>query len=287
MYYLAVDQTDTALGYLGAAAEADPQFLLMIADINEQKRRQPARDRALKQAEEEFRRLVIKDPLNALNRVKLSRVLARLQKYKQAEQTLLTGLKLSDELYLRQAAADFYVMSCDLASRDGKPFSEQFALLQKALAYDQSYLAAYERLIGLYQRHRDEEEAKSIKTALLKAVASDQPSAMAHFALSNLYWVEGELDKAQWHVKQAYGMDPNFVFVINNLAWMMAHKKEDPDLERALTLAETALQTAPTDPRFLDTYGSILVLQKKYDEAITSLQKGATDKRRSSEQISS
>ena len=53
---------------------------------------------------------------------------------------------------------------------------------------------------------------------------------------------------------------------------MLAHKDE-PDLDRALTLAETALNTAPTDYRFLDTYGSILVLQKKYDQAITSLQK--------------
>ena len=272
LYYLAVDQTDTALGYLGAAAKADPQFLLMIADINERKGRQTARDRALKQAEEDYRRVVARDPLNVENRVKLARVLARLKKYKEAEQTLRTGLRLTKDIYLRQAAADYYVMRYDLASRDGKPFSEQFAFLQKALTQDETYLTVYERLIQLYQRQADKAEAASIKAALMQAVAGDEPSAMAHFALSNLYWIEGDLDKAQWHVRQAYELDPEFVLVINNLAWMMAHK-EDPDLERALTLAETALKTAPEDPRFLDTYGSILVLQEKYDDAITALQK--------------
>ena len=168
--------------------------------------------------------------------------------------------------------------------QDGKPFSEQFALLQKALANDQclpgSLRAADCSCINATATRRKPNRSRP---ALLKAVASDQPSAMAHFALSNLYWVEGELDKAQWHVKQAYGIGPEFRVRDQQSGLDDGTSKRDPDLERALTLAETALQTAPTDPRFLDTYGSILVLQKKYDEAITSLQK-ALPKRRSSEQ---
>ena len=73
-------------------------------------------------------------------------------------------------------------------------------------------------------------------------------------------------------MKKSYELNPNFSTVVNNLAWMLAHQ-ENPDLDRALTLAESALKTAPSDYRILDTYGSILVLQKKYDQAITSLQK--------------
>lgn len=277
MYYLAVEQTDTALGYLGAAARMDPQFLITIADINQRIGRRKGRDRALRQAESEYRKLLVRDPLDAKTRVTLASLLARLERLKEAEQTLLTGLRLSDDVYLRQAAADYYVMQYDLATRAGKPFSDQFTLLQKALAQDDSYLPVYERLTRLYQRHR-KEDSKSIKDALLTAVASDKPSAMAHFALSNVNWIDGDHEQAQWHVKQAYELDPEFVIVVNNLAWMLAHKKENPDLERALTLAETALKTAPTDYRFLDTYGSILILQKKYEQAITSLQKALPTK---------
>lgn len=271
-YYLAVEQSDTALGYLGAAARTDPQFLIMIANINELNGRQPARDRALRQAEEEYRRLLVQDPLDTRIRVTLARVIARLEKYGEAEQTLLTGLRLNSDSYLQQATADYYVMRYDLAARAGKPFGELFKFLQQALIHDGSQLSIYERLIQLYQRQGDNAEAKTIKDTLLRAVASDQPSAMAHFAMSNLYWGEGNFKNAQWHVEQAYDLDPKSAFVINNLAWMLAHQ-ENPDLERAVSLAETVLDTAPNDSRFLDTYGSILLLQEKYDQAIKSLQK--------------
>ena len=115
MYYLAVEQTDTALGYLGAAAKMDPQFLLMIADINEQYGRQPAQDRALKQAEADYRRLVVKDPLNARNRVKLARVVGSTEEIQGSGADAADRVEAeSDELYLRQAAADYYVMRYDL-----------------------------------------------------------------------------------------------------------------------------------------------------------------------------
>ncbi len=97
-YYLAIDQTDTALGHLQAAAETDPRFLILIANVSEQSGRRLRRDRALRQAEAAFGELVAKDPLDSKARVILANVQARLGNLAEAERTLKTGLKLQPEI---------------------------------------------------------------------------------------------------------------------------------------------------------------------------------------------
>ncbi len=162
-------------------------------------------------------------------------------------------------------------MRYDLAAQQDSAFREQFAFLQKALGQDENYLNIYDRLIKLYRSQANEAEAESIKKALMET-ATEKPTPMAHLALSNLFWLEGNTEEAQWHAKKAYEIDPKFSIVLNNLAWMLAHQ-EAPDLEQASTLIKTALETAPADTRFLDTFGTVLLFQEKYEEAITALQK--------------
>ena len=101
---------------------------------------------------------------------------------------------------------------------------------------------------------------------------------MAHFALSNIFWVEGEKEKAKWHIETAYRLDPHFPVITNNLAWILANT-DPPDLERAQELAENALQFLPNNPDALDTYGTILMLRKNYNEAIPILQKALSNAR--------
>ncbi len=94
---------------------------------------------------------------------------------------------------------------------------------------------------------------------------------MSHFALSNVLWMEGQKDEAEWHLEQAYRLDQNFVVVINNLAWILSHKDE-PDLERALELSASAIELSPEDPRFQDTYATIQMMRENYDDAVSHFQ---------------
>ena len=71
--------------------------------------------------------------------------------------------------------------------------------------------------------------------------------------------------------------------VINNLAWVLAHKKK-PDLDRALELASTAVSQSPDNAEYLDTYGTVLLKCKKYDAAITNFEK-ALSKHQSKDEI--
>ena len=116
----------------------------------------------------------------------------------------------------------------------------------------------------------DEEGRKAIRNEFLALVASDKPSAMAHFALSNLYQAEGDSEKGVWHLEQAYALDKSLAVVANNLAWMLSHKKE-PDLDKALEFAEQAVENSPVPNP--DTYGTVLMLRKEFQEAISEFEK--------------
>lgn len=272
LYYLAVDQADEALKYLEEASETHPEFLLMIANINQQKGREYQMEQAIEKAEVAFRERIVNDPLDVKNRVALANVLARQSKFADAEATLLTGLKLQPDQLIRRETAGFYVMQHDLAAKQNRDFEVRFTLLQKALALDENFLPVYQRMLTLYQEKPTEEETEKIKNALFELVTSDNPSPMAYFALSNVLWSEDQKSEAEWHLEQAYKLEPNFVVVINNLAWMLSHK-EDPDLDRAMELSASAIQQAPLDPRFQDTYGTILMMKKNYEAAVPHFQK--------------
>lgn len=272
VYYLAVGDTDKAIGYLRSSAETNPRLLLTIADINQQKGRPEFRDQAVDKAEVAFRQLVEKDPLDAGSRVALANILVRKNQLDAAEQLLLTGIKLQPDAVLRRETAGFYLLKQALAAQKGQSFAEQFSILQNAMALDRDFPPIYERLQVMYGQDFAAEERDKIRAALLETVTGDKPSAMAHLALSNVLWLDGNKIDAEYHIEQAYRLDPDFSVVINNLAWMLS-QREKPDLARAEELVVSILKDAPNDPRFLDTYGSILILAKRYEEAITQFQK--------------
>ena len=271
-YHLAVGQADEALKYLGDAAETNPELLMLIANIHQQNGRVYQMEQAMEEAETAFGQRVAKDPLDVVSRVALANILARQSKFDEAETTLLTGLKLQPEARIRRETAAFYLMRHDLASKQDKDFNEIFSHLQNALTLDPTSQAICERFLGLYENKSNAEESEKIKNALMESVTGDNPSAMSHFALSNLFWLEGQLEEAEWHLEQAYKLDQKLVIVINNLAWMLANKDE-PDLARALELSSSAIQQAPQDSRFQETYATILMKQKKFEEAIFHFQK--------------
>jgi len=278
-YHLALGQYDQAVEALNKTVDANPEHYLVIARIYKSQNRTHESNIVLEKAEKAYKALIDKDPLENRYRIALATVYSGQEEFDKAEQSLLKGLGLQPDSLIRRTTSDFYVMRHDLANKDNDDINTQLDFLDRALKLDPNYPPVYERFIGMYVRGGDKEKQKQVKERFLKAVASDKPTPLAHFALSNIYWMEQEHSKATFHMERAFGLDKNIGVVINNLAWILAHQKE-PDLQRALELAKTAVKRRPKDGRFLDTLGTVFMKLEKWNEAVQHLEdailKGAT-----------
>ena len=76
-------------------------------------------------------------------------------------------------------------------------------------------------------------------------------------------------------------LDKNDAYSLNYLSYSMAIRNED--LNKALSLIETALKIEPNNGFFLDTLGWIQFKNKQYDLAIKNLQRAITIQPNSSE----
>ncbi len=76
---------------------------------------------------------------------------------------------------------------------------------------------------------------------------------------------------ARDHFEQVLRQDPTFAGVANNLAWLLS--QTDPvDLERALTMANRAVEADPSNAIFRETRGQILVQLQQWEQAVSDLE---------------
>ncbi len=163
------------------------------------------------------------------------------------------------------------MLQYDQAIEEKKSTSDQLALLQKSLDCDVNNIASYERLVRQY-RSKNEGDSAEIQKMLFGAIAEGKALALAHFALSNLYFIDGDTKQADWHMQQSYKQDTKFAVIGNNYAWTLAHR-DPPELDQAYEIIHSVIEQAPNDARFRDTYATILMKQGKTEEAIQEFEK--------------
>ncbi len=271
-YYIATEQRDKAIASLDRAAEKRPAFYITISNLYKQGGQNAESANALKKAEIAFRKTFKKDELEHQNRIAFANVLALLKKYDEAEGLLQQGVRVKPDELIKRSLSDFYAMRYDVARKSQADAQTQMDFLTQAIEIDPNYSAVYSRMIQLFTEVRESpDQAKKIRSLFEEIVTGDRPTALAHFALSNILWIVDERDQAKFHLEQAYLLNNDFVIIINNLAWILA-QGESPDLERALELAETAVNRVPDSPRFRDTLGTVLVKLGRHRDAISELQ---------------
>lgn len=84
-------------------------------------------------------------------------------------------------------------------------------------------------------------------------------------SIGDALYAEKDLDKAFEYYSRAINTDPTNYLAMNNCAYYMAC--EDIDLDRALSLIETAILHDPNNPTTLDTYAWVLFKRKDYPKA--------------------
>ena len=84
---------------------------------------------------------------------------------------------------------------------------------------------------------------------------ADTPPIRLLVLLGMVQDASGQREAAIGTYRQVLEIDPEFVPVLNNLAWDLS---ESGQLEEALEIAAKARKLAPTDPALADTYAWIL-----------------------------
>ena len=258
---------------LSKASNKKPDLLLALADYYLRLGREVDYNETLSRGESAFRDILADEPLNQLARINLANFLARQERLDDAQSILVDGFRIQPDDQIRRALGSFFSMRFDRAVEKNESTKQRLDYLVQALFFQPNSPEAYKRMMEMYlQGDKSEEEVQAIKTELQEIIAGDKPSEIAHFTLSNILFSEGKKDQAIFHLEQAYKLNPSFVVVLNYLAWMIAHDEKAPDLDRALELANRAVEASPNDARYRDTRGSILLMKKQYKEAITDLQ---------------
>jgi tetratricopeptide (TPR) repeat protein len=142
------------------------------------------------------------------------------------------------------------------------------AALRAAIAADPADPAGYLALATLHQAAGRADEAEAVTAEGLAAVPDDPLLLLSHADLLNR---RGAPAGALAAYEKLYAMRPDSVVAANNLASVLSeYYPDDPDkLARA---AEVARRLAGVrSPQIQDTYGWILYLQGKPDEALRSL----------------
>ena len=110
-------------------------------------------------------------------------------------------------------------------------------------------------------------------SVLEKATQTDPKSIPAAMLLAQSYELAGKNVEAKTAYRRAQALQPDEPRTLNNLAYLMLETGDSPD--EALTLAQRGLQVV-RDPglkaSLTDTVGWAYMKQKKYDEAVRTLQ---------------
>lgn len=276
-YYLAIGDRQGALKHLKLAAKIHPEYLLMVAEIYRLQGNEPSRAATLEDAEAVFKDRLSTDKTSLSIRTAYSKILFELGQFKNAEHVLLEGQKLTDQRELRTACASLYLSQYqrtknETDSSDHANLREKFDLLNKSLGQDINHLPTYQELLQLYRESKNDDEREFVVRMLHDNVANNDSVALAHLSLSSILWIQGKIELSRTHMETAFELDPAFAFVVNNLAWILAHD-DPPELERAFELADQVVKLNPGDGRFRDTLATILMKQEQYSQALTEFQK--------------
>jgi tetratricopeptide (TPR) repeat protein len=268
--YLAGGQLDQAEPHLLKAVKAKPHLRLRLAVLYALKgNKERARSEA-QLAVNYYRARSQVDVANHQARLQWADATTFLEDFPGAVTILEEGFTVTHEPVYRQALASVYLVWSDALARDSKDkFGDRLSLLERGLRYDPSNAGLLDRLSAATRI--DGPDADKARAALQGLLANGEAPATVHFALGLDAMQRGKTDEARVHWERAHQLAPQVGSIANNLALVLA-QGQNPDLPRALELANLALEHSPDQANFRDTRGTILVRMGKWKEALPDLE---------------
>jgi predicted Zn-dependent protease len=264
---------DEAERHLLKAVKARPYLRLWLARLYA-RRKDLTRARQEAQLAVNFYRGRAKSELNNHEaRLSWADALTFLEDFIGAVEVLEEGYSATREPMYRSALARVYLAWYEERKRSGGGAAELFELVQKGLAAEPTDRDLLDRLLaGLGKPGKASDEARA---ALEKQLASGRATAYTHFALAVHALSRNDTTQGSFHLERAHELDPQLAVVANNLAFSLLQAAE-PDLPRALRLANLAVEQEPNNPAFRDTRGHVHLKMGRAKEAVADLEAALT-----------
>ena len=141
---------------------------------------------------------------------------------------------------------------------------------KQAILLAPDFLKPYYGLAKVYIINKDIENAITQYRTL---VGKDPRQPVPYLLLGVLHKMKMDFPGSEDYYRKALMIAPDFVQAANNLAYLLAERKEK--LDEALSLALHAKQLKPDDPYILDTLGWIYFQKGLYEDAARELNRSA------------
>jgi tetratricopeptide (TPR) repeat protein len=146
------------------------------------------------------------------------------------------------------------------------------AELRRALEIDGNYLPAYSALGALFVNTNQQERAIA---EYQKIVERRPDNATAYTLIGMLEFSRQNIDGAVDNYRKALAQDSKAMFAANNLAWLYAVYGKG-NMDEAVRLAQSAVQSNPEVPSFADTLGWVYYKKGLYGAAAEQLKKAVS-----------
>jgi predicted Zn-dependent protease len=267
---LATGRSGDAAPFLHRAVTDRPELRIVLARVyGELKQPDSARHEATL-AIREFSRRKAANPDDAEARMRLAEAAAFLDDFRTAANVLEQGWqRTKDPLYRRASAALYAVWAATLKNDPKAEPVNRLALLEQGLRWDATNKELLDQFTLTLQA--DGADAERARAMLRDLLIKGEDLVGAHFVLGVDAWVHNRLAEARLHFEQAERLDPQSPVIVNNLAWALI-RTEPPDFQRALTLANLAVERQPDNLLFHGTRGVVLARLGRWKEALPDLE---------------
>lgn len=158
----------------------------------------------------------------------------------------------------------------DLKVKSPDNLKERVARISEGLDFNPRNQILLQNLVELSQSQGPQAQEMASKLKELQ-VKGDNNSAL-HFVLGVNAFLKNQSDQAKFHFERAFEIDPAAPYIANNLAYLVADSKT-PDLKRARSLIDAAIEKQGDNIEFYDTRGMIRIKQGEYKDGIKDLER--------------
>jgi tetratricopeptide (TPR) repeat protein len=244
----------------------------LLAKLNKKEEALSEANRAVRFHQEHLAEEGLEVDVKVQHRVKLAQAFLVLEEYQSAVNSITSdGELLAEDARLRAALGSvFFLWSESIDATEGDALAGKMELLGRALALRPNDVKILQRIAIM--AGKDGKAADEAATTLKQVLASGRAPAVVHFVLGMNALNRQDAESALRHLELAHRGNPNTPVTLNNLAVLIS-REEPPDLERAIGLADKAIELSPKTAEFYDSRGGIYLKMERYTDAIADLER--------------
>lgn len=272
--YIAFGELAKAEQHLNIALAQYPEALLQLALVYDMQKKQERAEQSRRLFVDQARLRLRQNPDLDLLRLQAAGALAELREFSQAISLIDERPGLLQNLGVRALYAQFLARSAIAEST--KDPATAMRLVQQGLQIDPKNGDLYKVLVEIAEGSKpgSAEATKKLEDLL----AQGGPlSDYLHFLVASNSALSQNYEKALRHYEIVFSRNPNAFVIANNLACVLLYR-DDPQLDRALDLANKAILEAERKnakaelSNIRETRGQIYVKKKMWSEAVIDLE---------------